>query len=247
MPLILLAALVYTFRIVHAYPHDTRAFTQGLEYRDGYLYEGTGLNGRSTLRKEELETGRVLEEIALPEQYFGEGITVLPGRILQLTWQSQTGFIYNRDSFRLLKTFHYAGEGWGLAHDARHIYMSDGSAQVRVLDPETLAEERRIAVHDGSQSIDRLNELECVRGEIFANIWGSDRIARISPEDGRVLSWIDPLVCSPLPTAPPRPTCSTASLTMRPATASSSPANSGRSCSRSASDRWNPVKRTPRP
>jgi glutaminyl-peptide cyclotransferase len=182
---------VYTFQIVHAYPHDPHAFTQGLEYRDGALYESTGLHGRSTLRREQLETGKVLQEISLPSEYFGEGITVLRDRILQLTWQSHTGFIYDRAAFRLLDKFTYPGEGWGLTHDAQTIYMSDGTAQLRLLDPANLAETRRIAVHDGPRAIDRLNELEFVRGEIYANIWGSDCIARISPADGRILGWID--------------------------------------------------------
>jgi len=187
----ILAAIVYTFRVVHSYPHDPQAFTQGLEYRDGFLYEGTGLNGRSTLRKEELETGRVLKETDVPQQYFGEGITVLGDRIVQLTWQSQTGFIYDRESFALRKTFAYVGEGWGLTHDAKHVYMSDGSAQIRVLNPETLEEERRITVNDDGQPIERLNELEVVGDEIYANVWGSDRIVRFSPADGHVTGWID--------------------------------------------------------
>jgi glutaminyl-peptide cyclotransferase len=185
------AAPEYSFEIVHTYPHDPTAFTQGLEYRDGLLYESTGLHGRSTLRKERLETGRILQQISLPTQYFGEGITVLDGRIVQVTWQSQTGFVYTRNSFQLLKKFAYAGEGWGLTNDGSRVYLSDGSAQIRCLDPETLAEQRRITVHDGSHEIARLNELEFVSGELLANIWGSDRIARISPRDGNVLGWID--------------------------------------------------------
>ena len=184
-------APVYGFQVVHTFPHDPGAFTQGLEYRDGFLYESTGLNGRSTLRKEVLETGRVVQEVSLPPAYFGEGITVLKHRIVQLTWRSGIGFIYDRRSFHLLKQFRYPGEGWGLTHDSQQIYMSDGTAQIRCLDPTTLAEKRRITVHDGPREIDRLNELEFVRGEIFANIWGSDRIARISPSDGRVVAWID--------------------------------------------------------
>ena len=181
----------YTYRVLQVYPHDPHAFTQGLEYRDGFLYEGTGLEGHSSLRKVDLETGRVLQETRLGDEYFGEGVTVLPDRILQLTWRAEKGFIYERDSFHLLRSFRYSGEGWGLANDGRQVYMSDGSAEIRVWDPETLREGRRIAVHDGLTPVARLNELEIVRGEIYANVWLTDRIARISPADGSVLGWID--------------------------------------------------------
>ena len=181
----------YSFEVLHAYPHDPRAFTQGFEYRDGFLYEGTGLKGQSTLRKEELETGKILEEINLADRYFGEGITLLHDKVVQLTWQSHIGFVYTEAGFRLLQTFSYQGEGWGLANDGRNIYMSDGSAQIRCLDPNTLHEIRRITVHEGSTPVQNLNELEWVRGEIYANIWLTDRVARISPQDGAVVGWID--------------------------------------------------------
>ncbi|MGH9625253.1 MAG: glutaminyl-peptide cyclotransferase [Bryobacteraceae bacterium] len=181
----------YRVRVVHVYPHDRRAFTQGLEYRGGFLYESTGLYGRSTLRKEDLETGKVLREIHLPARYFGEGITVLDGRIDQLTWKSHTGFIYAEPSFDLLHKFSYTGEGWGLTNNGREIFMSDGTDQIRCLDPRTLRETRRITVHDGAGTIRFLNELEWVRGEIFANVWQTNRIVRISPADGRVVGWID--------------------------------------------------------
>jgi len=181
----------YSYRVLHVYAHDPAAFTQGLEYRDGFLYEGTGLEGHSTLRKVRLETGQVLRERRLAGKYFGEGITVFDGRIVQLTWTSQRGFVYDRGSFRALRGFRYPGEGWGLANDGREIYMSDGSSQIRVWDPATLRELRRIDVHDGSDAVDRLNELEWVRGEIYANVWGTDRIVRIAPADGRVLGWVD--------------------------------------------------------
>jgi glutaminyl-peptide cyclotransferase len=181
----------YTFKIVRTFPHDPNAFTQGLAYRDGFLYEGTGLNGRSSLRKIRLETGEVVQRIDLPPEYFGEGIALLKNKVVQLTWQSQTGFVYDLNTFHLLRQFSYAGEGWGLATDGRDLFMSDGTAQVRVLDAGTLAEKRRFTVHDGTTSIAELNELECVEGEIFANIWQSDRIARISPQTGEVVGWID--------------------------------------------------------
>ena len=181
----------YTFRVVHVYPHDPQAFTQGLEFHDGFLYEGTGLEGESTLRKEQCETAKVLQQIHLAAQYFGEGITVLHNRTVQLTWQAHFGYVYHQASFRLLKTFSYPGEGWGLANDGHVIYMSDGTAQIRVLNADTLAEERRFTVHDGSAPIDQLNELEWVEGELYANIWQTNRIARISPIDGWVVAWID--------------------------------------------------------
>jgi glutamine cyclotransferase len=181
----------YGYQVIHAYPHDPDAFTQGLEFRAGFLYEGTGLKGRSSLRKVKLETGQVVQKIDIDPQYFGEGITVLNQQVIELTWQSETGFVYEQPSFRLLRSFNYPGEGWGLANDGQKIYMSDGSAQIRIWNPGTLQEERRITVTDRGQPILNLNELEIVRGEIYANVWQTDRIARISPADGRVLGWID--------------------------------------------------------
>ena len=181
----------YGFRVVKTYPHDRNAFTQGLEYREGFLYEGTGMVGRSALRKVKLETGQVLQSFDLPQPFFGEGITVLPQQILQLTWQSQTGFIYDKTKFTVLKSFSYPGEGWGITNDGKQIYMSDGTAQIRVWDPVSLKEIRRIAVSDAGKPVTELNELEFIRGEIWANVWQTDRIARISPADGRVLGWID--------------------------------------------------------
>jgi glutaminyl-peptide cyclotransferase len=185
------AAPQYGFRVVKTYPHDRNAFTQGLEYREGFLYEGTGLVGRSALRKVKLDTGQVLQSFDLPQPFFGEGITVLPQQILQLTWQSQTGFIYDKTSFRVLQSFSYPGEGWGMTNDGKQIYMSDGTAQIRVWDPMSLKETRRINVADAGKPVNELNELEFIRGEIWANVWQTDRIARISPADGRVLGWID--------------------------------------------------------
>jgi glutaminyl-peptide cyclotransferase len=181
----------YTYRVVHAYPHDPTAFTQGLEYHDGFLYEGTGREGYSTLRRVALETGKVLQRIDLAPNYFGEGITVINGRVVQLTYKSQTGFVYDRANFRLLRNFTYSGEGWGLTNDGSTIYMSDGSAQIRFWDPQTLQERKRITVREGARAIDNLNELEWVHGEIYANIWQTNRIARISPADGHVIAWID--------------------------------------------------------
>ena len=181
----------YTYKVVHTYPHDPTAFTQGLEYRGGFLYEGTGLEGHSTLRKVALESGQVLKSMPLDGQYFGEGITVLDRHIYELTWQAHRGFVYDQGAFQLLRSFDYPGEGWGLTNDGRQIFMSDGSAQIRCWDPATLAEKRRFTVHQGRKPIPELNELEYVRGEIYANVWQTDRIVRISPADGTVLGWID--------------------------------------------------------
>jgi len=181
----------YGYQVVHAYPHDLNAFTEGLEYRAGFLYESTGLKGRSWLRKEKLESGQVLQQMDLDPQYFGEGITVINQQIVQLTWQTEIGFVHDQSSFHVKRTFTYPGEGWALTNDGQNIYMDDGSAQIRVWDPITLKEKRRFTVHDQGQPILNLNELEWVRGEIYANIWQTDRIARISPVDGRVLGWID--------------------------------------------------------
>ena len=181
----------YTFKVIRTFPHDPTAFTQGLVFHNGFLYEGTGLKGRSSLRKIRLDTGEILQEVSLSPEIFGEGITILNDKIVQLTWQSQIGFVYNLSDFRLLRQFSYSGEGWGLTTDGREFFMSDGTHDIRVLDGSTLAEKRRFTVHDGATKIDELNELEFVDGEIFANIWQTDRIARISPRTGEVVGWID--------------------------------------------------------
>ena len=180
------------YQIVHTYPHDPRAFTQGLLYVDGHLYEGTGLNGHSSIRMVDLNTGRVLQKYDLPNEYFGEGLTDWGSTLVELTWQAHKGFVYDRFTFSLLKTFSYEGEGWGLTHDDKHLIMSDGTSYLRFLDPNTFRETRRIHVTAANgQGIEDLNELEYVRGEIYANIWHCDRIARISPQDREVLGWID--------------------------------------------------------
>ncbi len=184
-------APTYGYQIVHAYHHDPTAFTQGLEFRAGFLYEGTGLEGRSTLRKVKLETGEVLQQVSLPPELFGEGITVVNQQIFQLTWRTEIGFVYDQTSFRRRRSFNYKGEGWGLTNDGSQIYMSDGSAQIRCWDPNSLQEKRRFTIRDSGRPVSLLNELEYVRGEIYANVWQSDRIARISLADGRVLGWID--------------------------------------------------------
>ncbi|GAB4535354.1 MAG: glutaminyl-peptide cyclotransferase [Anaerolineae bacterium] len=183
---------VYTYRIVNTYPHDPAAFTQGLVFEEGgLLYEGTGLRGRSTLRKVELETGKVLKLRRLPPHLFGEGVAVLGDRIYQLTWQAHIGFVYDRESFELLAEFHYPTEGWGLTHDGQRLIMSDGTSTLHFLDPETIEETGQVQVYDDLGPVVRLNELEYVRGEVYANVWKTDRIARIDPQTGRVTGWID--------------------------------------------------------
>lgn len=180
-----------TYRIVHAYPHDRQAFTQGLVYVDGHLYESTGVRGQSTLRQEDLESGRILRLQSVPDQYFAEGLTEWKNTLIQLTWQEHTAFVYDRATFRTLRTFRYNGEGWGLTHDATSLILSDGTATLRFFDPDTFKEMRRISVKDHGKPITQLNELEFIHGEIYANVWHTDRIARISPATGRVLGWID--------------------------------------------------------
>jgi glutamine cyclotransferase len=179
------------YRVVKAYPHDEQAFTQGLVYVDGHLYESTGLNGRSTLREDDLETGRVLREVNVPSQYFAEGLTNWGSTLVQLTWQSHVAFVYDRATFRLLRTAHYPWEGWGLTQDGKHLILSDGSETIRFLNPENFSEVRRIDVTDHGKPVKQLNELEYIHGEIYANVWMTDRIARISPVTGKVLGWID--------------------------------------------------------
>jgi glutaminyl-peptide cyclotransferase len=182
---------VYGFVVKNTYPHDPQAFTQGLFMKDGQLYESTGQKGQSSMRKVDLKTGKVLQKKALADEYFGEGSTPVGDTIVNLTWQSNVGFIYDARTFALKGRFNYKGEGWGLASDAKNVYMSDGSAEIRVLDPKTLEERRRIRVTAEGKPIPQLNELEVVEGEIYANVWGTDVIARIDPDSGKVVGWID--------------------------------------------------------
>ena len=181
----------YGYRILRAYPHDPSAFTQGLIYLDGRLYESTGLNGQSSLREVQLETGAVLQRRDLPPDLFGEGITNWGNTLVQLTWKASTGFIYDRNSFALLRTFHYKGEGWGLTQDGAHLILSDGSSSLRFFDPETFQEVKRIVVSDGGVEVHGLNELEYIHGQIYANVWQTDLIAIVSPKNGHVLGWAD--------------------------------------------------------
>ncbi len=180
-----------SYQIVHVYPHDPQAFTQGLIFVDGQLYESTGLEGRSSLRMVDLESGHVLQRQDVPSQYFAEGLTNWSSTLIQLTWQSHVAFVYDRFSFRLLHTLHYTGEGWGLTQNGKYLILSDGSNRLRFLKPETLQEVRSLAVTDHGVPVKQLNELEYVHGEIYANVWLAKRIARISPQTGKVLGWID--------------------------------------------------------
>jgi len=182
---------VYRYNIINIYPHDRSAFTQGLVFEDGFLYEGTGLYGQSSLRKVELETGKILQIYELPEQFFGEGITICEDKIIQLTWQSHVGFVYDKESFELLEEFSYSTEGWGIMHDGERLIMSDGTSTLHFLDPQTFEKIGEIQVFDNHGPVSKLNELEYVKGAIYANVWQTDRIAIISPETGRVVGWID--------------------------------------------------------
>lgn len=183
---------VYSYQVVKVYPHDRAAFTQGLQFVDGVLYEGTGQEGQSVIRKVKYETGEVLQQQKLDDKYFGEGIVVFGGELFQLTWKTETGFVYDKTSFKPLRSFKYPGEGWGLTTDGTRLIMSDGSDQLRFWDPKTLKEiGPRLTVRDAGRSVPELNELEWMKGEILANVWQSHRIARIAPKTGEVTGWID--------------------------------------------------------
>jgi glutamine cyclotransferase len=182
---------VYGYQILNTYPHDAKAYTQGLVFEDGFLYEGTGKAGQSTLRKVELETGRVVQSHALSSQLFGEGITILDDRIYQLTWQNGLAIVYDKKTFAELSRFRYSGEGWGLTNDGEHLIMSNGTATLQFLDPKTFRVERRLIVQSQGRKLTHLNELEYVAGEILANVWYKDYIARISPRTGEITGWID--------------------------------------------------------
>jgi glutaminyl-peptide cyclotransferase len=177
--------------VVQTYPHDPQAFTQGLIFKDGFLYEGTGLKGQSSIRKVELTSGKVLMQTQLPTDVFGEGITVWQDKVIGLTWTQGIGYVLDLQTFKLWRRFSYPGEGWGLTHNGRELIMSDGSAELRFLDPVSMRELRRLRITADGQPLERLNELEWVNGEIFANVWQTDRIARIDPKTGHVVGWID--------------------------------------------------------
>ncbi|MGB5733955.1 MAG: glutaminyl-peptide cyclotransferase [Thiohalocapsa sp.] len=185
------SAPVAGYRVIARFPHDTNAFTQGLAFDADNLYEGTGKRGRSTLRRVDLETGAVLQQTALPPRIFGEGITVWRDEVVQLSWQAHLGMRYDRATFAKVGEFPLPGEGWGITHDGRHWIISDGTDTLRFLDPDSAMEVRRVQVRDGSRAVTRLNELEYIAGEVWANIWYQDRLVRISPATGAVLGYVD--------------------------------------------------------
>lgn len=185
------AAPVRSYKVVRMYPHDPKAFTEGLEYHDGSLWESTGLNGQSSVRRVDLETGKPLEDHPLSTLYFGEGITFFGPRLFQLTYMNGIAFAYDPKTFKQLTSYHYSGEGWALTHDAKRLIMSDGSSALRFLDPATFQEQGRLSVRDGTRPVSNLNELEWIDGEIWANIWTQEIIARIDPRSGEVNSWVD--------------------------------------------------------
>lgn len=184
-------APVHGYQIVNIWPHDSNAFTQGLILMDGKLLESTGQEGFSTLRRVELETGKILKKVDVPVPYFAEGITLLNGKIYQLTWQHHVGFIYDAQTFERTGQFNYDGEGWGLTTDGKLLILSDGSSRLKFIDPANFQVTRTINVMDRQTPVDQLNELEFVQGEIYANLWHADRIATINPQNGRVTGWID--------------------------------------------------------
>ncbi|MBV8603586.1 MAG: glutaminyl-peptide cyclotransferase [Pelomonas sp.] len=182
---------VWGYQVVHAYPHDRGAFTEGLFWRDGYLYESTGLEGASSLRKVELQTGRVVQGVRLPDSVFGEGIVDWGDKIVGLTWKNQVGYVVDLKDFAFKSRFDYSGEGWGITRNDRELIQSDGTSALRFIDPNTLHETHRVEVTAEGQPVTQINELEWVDGEVYANIWQTDRIARIDPRTGHVLGWID--------------------------------------------------------
>jgi len=182
---------LYRYEVLDKYPHDRQAFTQGLTYHDGYLYESTGLQGQSSLRKVDLSTGRVLRKIDLDPKYFAEGLTVFQGKLYQLTWLSGIGFVYDLATMDKVGEFHYEGEGWGLTSDQKSLIMSDGSNRLKFLDPRDFKVQRSIEVFYQGQPLTELNELEYINGEIFSNVWHKDIIVRIDPAAGKVLGIID--------------------------------------------------------
>jgi len=181
----------YGFEVVNTWPHDAGAFTQGLIFHDGALVESAGQYGESSLRRVELKTGKILKKVDLPPQFFAEGVTLLGGKLYQLTWENKRGFVYDPKTFEKKGEFRYDGQGWGLTHDGQSLILSDGTNQLRFIDPETFRVTRTISVTDGGRPLRDINELEYVRGEIYANVWHDQRIVRLDPQTGKILGWID--------------------------------------------------------
>jgi len=182
---------VFGYKIVNTYPHDTNSFTQGLIFDKGVLYESTGLNGHSAVKIVDLKTGKTLKSHELPDNYFGEGIAIIENKIIQLTWRSKTGFVYDKKTLKLIKKFSYQTQGWGITYDGKYLIISDGSAVLYFMDPNTFKVVGTLEVHGDSGKVSKLNELEYINGEIYANIWGIEKIARINPKTGRVTAWIN--------------------------------------------------------
>jgi glutaminyl-peptide cyclotransferase len=190
-PSVVQEPILYTYQIVNSWPHDPKAFTQGLVFKDGFIFESTGLNGSSSLRQVELETGRVIRKVNVPSEYFAEGLTLFQDKFYQLTWTSQKGFIYDFKSFQQIGDFSYNGEGWGLTSDDESLIMSDGSNQLRFLDPTDLRVKKVIKVFYKNSPLTNLNELEYIKGEVYANVWQEDVIVRLDPQSGTVLGIVD--------------------------------------------------------
>ncbi|TDJ00907.1 MAG: glutaminyl-peptide cyclotransferase [Candidatus Dadabacteria bacterium] len=182
---------VFGYKIVNTYPHNTNSFTQGLIFDKGVLYESTGLNGRSAVKIVDLKTGKTLKSHELPDNYFGEGIAIIENKIIQLTWRSKTGFVYDKKTLKLIKKFSYQTQGWGITYDGKYLIISDGSAVLYFMDPNTFKVVGTLEVYGDNGKVSKLNELEYINGEIYANIWGTEKIAKINPKNGRVTAWID--------------------------------------------------------
>lgn len=199
------AVPVYGYEIVHTYPHDTQAFTEGLFYLNGFLYESTGIEHQSSIRKEKLETGEVLQKIDVPPQYFGEGIVNWKHHLISLTWKTQVGFVYDLNTLKLQRRFAYRGEGWALTQDGKRLIMSDGTPELRFLDPDSLQETGRITVTYEGKPLRQVNELEWVKGRIYANVWQTNMMILIEPASGAVTGVVDLsglLGTAPLPPGP---------------------------------------------
>jgi len=184
-------ATLYTYKVVNTFPHNTESFTQGLYIEDGILYESTGLNGKSAVNKIDLKTGKVIKSRDMQDKFFGEGLTIVGDKIYQITWRSKTGFVYNKESLDIQRTFSYKTQGWGITYDGKYLIISDGSEVLYFMDPKSFVVVGKLEVYDKNGKVAKLNELEYINGEVYANIWGKDLIARIDPKTGYVKSWID--------------------------------------------------------
>jgi glutamine cyclotransferase len=193
------AVAYYDYKVIQAHPHDPRAFTQGLAYHDGHVYEGTGIYGESAILRHELKTGKLVKRLRLNRKYFGEGIALVGDKVIQLTWKSGTGFVYDRQTFRPLQQFNYDGQGWGVAFDGKRLILSDGTANLRFLDPNTYAQTDRLVVQDRGRRVRGINELEFVEGKLYANVYGTEYIAIIDPQTGHVTGWVNLTGLCPIP------------------------------------------------